>query len=203
MSTPVIKSVTCPACGNTQDFPTHDRINASDAPQLRDRLISRDLITLTCTRCGTRTPVAYDLLYHDPDRRFMLWLIHDESESPPPPPPTVETYTRRTVRSANDLLEKILLLTEGRDDRLMELFKLALLGSLMADDATAGGSLYYAGTQGGNLRFIVLSPKGPQQFDVPQNQFEAFRTQFAPRLTVPEADWPLVDAAYALAILQH
>ena len=54
-------------------------INVSENPEYKDAVRSGSVFMWRCPECGTPNLVCYEMLYHDPDRKMMLWLLPDET----------------------------------------------------------------------------------------------------------------------------
>lgn len=65
----------CIHCGHPQEITIWQSVNVSLSPGLKGKLLNGDLMRVRCVRCGTETELAYALLYHDQDRRFMVWYV--------------------------------------------------------------------------------------------------------------------------------
>src|SRR3954467_4039301 len=122
MSMPTPIPVTCPGCQHEQDFTAWRSLNVTlDRDHTAD-LISGKLTRFTCDRCGHTAEVVYPMLYHDMDRRLMVWMspphpaaagagAEAEEEEMPPPDAMLgaggEGYVFRRVGTRNELVEKV------------------------------------------------------------------------------------------------
>jgi predicted RNA-binding Zn-ribbon protein involved in translation (DUF1610 family) len=115
-------SVTCPACCEEGKFRIFPFVDAEAEPQLKENIFSRDLFRFICPECGEEILVSYNCTYIDKGNEFMVTLVNDEDKT------LVETagYTLRIVRSINEFVEKIALMEDGIDDRVVELYKIML-----------------------------------------------------------------------------
>ena len=75
MSMNSIKKVNCPKCDNSQDFEIWNSINVSLDPRLKERVLNRSVLTFECEKCGYKEEGIYPLLYHDMDKKLMLFLL--------------------------------------------------------------------------------------------------------------------------------
>lgn len=136
MSTQMSKDVGCPKCGaalRTQMWPG---ICAQENPGLRARILDETIFDWKCPECGYSAQFVYPCLYHDRERKFMVYLVPDGSEKEFQPVdvgqkfPQLAPVTKRVVSSPAELKEKILIFEAGLDDRAVELVKYALAGVL-------------------------------------------------------------------------
>jgi len=130
----------CPQCGQANSATIYESINATLHPELRDRLLSGELVLLKCRHCGQEGFNAHPIVYHDASRAFLIQWISA------PYAPTLDvvsrrlgrggsedcakfkqespTYRFRFVREFEDLQEKIRVFEAGLDDRAIEWLKL-------------------------------------------------------------------------------
>ena len=72
-------SVRCPACGYSTFLNKETYVVASFGGTMKERLRSGEYFTFHCPRCQERSFYAHPMLYHDPQKRFMLILNEEES----------------------------------------------------------------------------------------------------------------------------
>jgi hypothetical protein len=207
MSQPSIHSVTCPACGHVQPFTAWGSINAAIEPSLRAALLDGQLEVFACAACRKLTRMAFDTLYHDMENRFMIWLAHEGDPLDPPDQRLPAEYRFRVVRTMPGLIEKVRIFEDGFDDRLMELFNVALWSSLEPQQRGSDGRLYYAGTRAAadpNMEFLLIRPESVDRLRVSKaEQFLPFQQQVSHALQVatPAHVWLNINEEYATAIL--
>lgn len=144
-----IEKVKCPYCGHEQDFETIESINFSLNPEMKEKLMSEEIFMFTCEECGERAVIAYPCLVNDIEKGYLLWLLADytpeqkekldqelkdivktESEKK-----FTNSYIKRIVSSINELKEKIVIIDEGLDDRVVEVLKMLCVNEV-ADQLT-------------------------------------------------------------------
>ncbi len=114
--------VTCPACLEEGNFRTFPFVDANLDPDIKESIYNRDIFRFCCKECGEEILVSYECTYLDKDNNFMVALIPEKSDL------GIEMtgYTSRVVRSINEFVEKIALMEDGIDDRVVELYKIML-----------------------------------------------------------------------------
>ncbi|HEX3017274.1 MAG TPA: CpXC domain-containing protein [Caproicibacter sp.] len=136
MSTQMSKDVGCPHCGaavRTQMWPG---ICAQENPELRTRVLDETIFDWKCPECGYSAQFVYPCLYHDKDRKFMIYVVPNGSGREFQPVDVSEKFPqlagvkKRVVSSPAELKEKILIFEAGLDDYAVELVKYALAGVL-------------------------------------------------------------------------
>lgn len=131
MSKPQHVDVDCPSCSKSQPVTVWSSVNATLDPQLKSTLLAGDLNLFTCNTCHMVARIPWDVLYHDMDRKVMIWHVHNEYPAEDHLPdqvgtmlePITRNYQLRIVTSFPQLVEKIFVFDDGLDDRVVELLK--------------------------------------------------------------------------------
>jgi hypothetical protein len=127
--------IRCPKCSTEFEAVLHDSINRQENPELREALLENRVNTAVCPGCAFGFRVDKDLLYHDPENRFMIyWNAAGDaglaaaqrefqlllSALPPGGP---ELPALHLVLSRIELIERIFVLESGLNPRLVEYIK--------------------------------------------------------------------------------
>ena len=105
-------AVRCPKCGSIMPFELFDSITSSLNPELRQQILDDRFETVVCPDCKAVSYIQYDILYHDPARRFMVCVgtdysdVFQQSDCP-------KDYKLRYVDDYKQLAEKIRILRQG------------------------------------------------------------------------------------------
>ena len=116
----------CSHCQRPTQIDVRQSINVALDPELKARVKDGSLFVWECPYCGHRNLALYQTLYHDPDTKFMVWLLPGDAQPPQPVVDAVkelEGYTLRLVREVGDLIEKVNLHDAGLDDTVLEMCK--------------------------------------------------------------------------------
>ncbi len=126
MSQSRIVTYTCPYCKRSFEMEIYESIHAQQDPDLRERCLSGDLFRISCPHCKRDFMVQFPLVYIDNANHFVIWLSDQ-------PLPTVleqtaanlahKRYILRRCTTLQEFSEKIQVLEDGIDDRLVELAK--------------------------------------------------------------------------------
>lgn len=142
MSESNIVTFECEKCGEENDAEIWPCISADDKrKEVRESLMTGSIFTCTCSECGAVAGLKYPCLYHDKQRKFMVYLIPDVERSHDFSNLTLPTeilfsdvnmaeYTLRVVQNPSMLVEKIHTFENGLDDRGAEVCLLLALGKL-------------------------------------------------------------------------
>ena len=130
-------------------------VNVTHDPELRTRILDRDLTTFHCTECAFTAELSYDLLYHDMVARLLVWLVPGGVPADDDASAVFGRladigggpYRLRTVDTMNALIEKIHIEDAGLDDRMVEVLKALVLGHMSAPAREHGGDLFFSGLE--------------------------------------------------------
>ncbi len=150
-------TVNCPACFEDNSFKICSHIDISENPELKDQIFDRSLFKFSCPQCGEEILVSYDCIYTDSDKNFMVALVSNQEEATTL---VADGYTLRVVRSINELVEKIALMEDGIDDRVIELYKIMLEDQF--EEERSGSEIlgiYYGGqnSEDKSLLFYIIT----------------------------------------------
>lgn len=153
----------CSRCGNRTQLTIYKSINTAEDPSLKEKVREGSLFLWKCPSCGQSNLARYDTLYHDPDKKLMVWLLQDENISQSQMhsislhAKAIGNYTLRRVTDTGSLMEKVLIFDCGLDDVTIELCKYVLkmeLASKSSDEESARKILQM------NLHFFRLNDSG-------------------------------------------
>ena len=111
----------CSKCGQTTEITVYKSINTADNPELKEKVKNGSLFLWECPHCGTVNLARYETLYHDPQKKLMLWLVPDgkisetQMQAITNHTKAMGGYTLRLVRDMGELLEKVLIFDAGLD----------------------------------------------------------------------------------------
>lgn len=119
----------CSQCGNLNTINIYKSINVSENPELKDRVRDGSLFLWECPHCGKVNLARYETLYHDPEKKFMVWMLNggDISETQMQAianhTKAMGGYTLRIVSDTGSLMEKVLIKDAGLEDSVIEMCK--------------------------------------------------------------------------------
>lgn len=76
---PIPTPVQCPVCGTPNTVLLHRVIDVQQQPQLKTRLVTHRLNTLSCQNCGQSSSIAGPFIYHDAEKELALVFLPIES----------------------------------------------------------------------------------------------------------------------------
>ncbi|MBO5713030.1 MAG: CpXC domain-containing protein [Clostridia bacterium] len=165
MSKQKVIKFNCNVCNEPVEFISYGSINARQNPELKQKLIDDTLYKITCPKCGAKLKTIYPLLYHDPDKKFMVYgvppddlykIINTFNVMKDKYPNAYEGYTLRVASNPTDFREKVIILNANLDDRVIEIYKALDVNSINALDENAKATRGY---------FFVDGDKNMIEFD--------------------------------------
>lgn len=212
-------NIACPKCNYEQDFVMWESINATLNLELKKQLFNGELFRLTCSKCEKSSNIIYNLLYHDMEKAYMIFLlpdcfIPDEFFVDDPIGKLIEkslksSYCRRIVFSLDELIEKILIFDEELDDIAIEGLKY-LIQRMEYEDTGSFGQFIFSGSFVNDEKerflefrsFFLNTPKKRVHLDKPIVKISPWSTyefnakeiaKKLPRRKAEEDQWLKVD----------
>ena len=194
----------CPQCTGEFDWDSYDSVNVSVDPGLKSALLDGSLLRRRCPTCACTFRSTRGVLYHDMDLGLQVSLRPD-GQLPGPAMdklaevmlagPVGKGYRLRWVETVDALAEKVRVIEQGLDDRIVELVKVWLLGQEghLEDDL----AFLRVDASEGPLEFLTSDGRRPR---VPRAIYDRVQEQFATKLA-PDTGWLHVDRAFALRVL--
>jgi len=184
MSISKMAKIKCPACRKEGKFEVWESVNVTLQPELRNRILNRNLFTYVCPHCKHTIFVSYSCLYHDMERKFMVYLINKDedkeqilkNQNDEQMKNLLENYKVRIVPGISALVEKIGVFEYGLDDHAVELCK-AYLYTQYTDLKPNNPllAIYFAGLneeQNGLEFYFVSEKEDPSMTIFPRNLYE-------------------------------
>lgn len=107
---------------------------------------------IPCSHCGHKEAVWYPCLYHDMNRRFMVYYC-DDPKIDVPRDLKGQGYLLRLTRMPEEFIEKILILEQGLDDRAIAMMKPFIVGDLVFKGEPEDTRLYFRFVDRGHFLF--------------------------------------------------
>ena len=136
-----ILSITCPQCHGTFTFTTYPAIDTKDDGMWAEKVRTGEAFLGKCPHCGWETHYDYSFLYKEREKNFLMYYAANEADyksgyammtghDPMVDWEKISSWTRRVVTSREDVLEKLMILDDGLDDRIIEILKALAFVSL-------------------------------------------------------------------------
>lgn len=202
-------TVECSGCGEPQPFLVWESLNVPLDSVEKEELLNGGLTVFKCQKCGWSGDVVYPLLYHDMERRVMIWLLPDDEEPDNaliPVEQLTEDYQLRRVETKEQLIEKIRIFDFSFDDRVMEFLKLTLYEQWAEKKEPLEGELFFAGLEkdeagGDRISFEHAQGEEMETISVPVDSYKKLVEWLAAKFPrVAAGTWLRVDQTFAQAL---
>ncbi|MBO7702828.1 MAG: CpXC domain-containing protein [Solobacterium sp.] len=200
----------CPYCGKAFETDIWDSITADEDSDLRDRCLSGDLFRLSCPRCKREFMIQYPLVYIDRSHRFVIWLSSDttggELIRKIVAPLAPQGYVLRRVPTLKEFTEKIQILEDGVDDRLVELAKYdSLIEFLDNKKGTAEEitSIDYQKYENGVLKIVVRTDDKGLSFLIPAEMVKEEMEAGEGIYDIDNESFPVINADWIISLFQE
>ena len=61
----------CTKCGEKFDIDTYETVNVTTDPELKKRVLSKDIFKMNCPKCGELHRVNYPIIYADEEKKIL------------------------------------------------------------------------------------------------------------------------------------
>ena len=175
MTNHITNKVRCPKCSNEWDHKVYQTVNVDINPELKEKVLNKEIFIYTCPNCGNKTLVIAPLLYDDMSKNLWIYLWPYNSEGVQSNQ-TIDKYLSRQeaicrkVKNENELIEKIKIFDDWFKDEYMELLKLSAVAKY--DNVS---DIYYMWKDNNSLFFyITYKDWNHQTATAPISEYERF-----------------------------
>lgn len=207
--------IKCPVCGTEVNREVETRINTRQQPQLKKALLNGSLQQFECANCGAKRQIQSELLYHDPDKHYMIFnipnlkkrknqveamidgIVSDENVD-------VSDYDLRLVSHLPDLVEKTQLFDLNYDDREVEIVKLLTDGLFAKDRPNDKVLSRYFYIYEGQAKIMYITEKEQLLVDFSDKLLDFAKGKFKKISTKPgKGEFHLINAEWAAHALTN
>jgi hypothetical protein len=199
--------IDCDSCGRAYRDSFNQLIKKQEGQALVNRLMNDDLFKSVCPHCQHVHYIDLPLMYADEDKKAIVFYCSDQLESAQAKPYIERRMEEfgfnnsngfiRMASSQNELREKVILLENDLDDRIVEILKLWALESLRKE----GHDEQFAEVRCGVLKDGTLSidfiGEQPRHITIPRSYYDKMVKTLSPHLTCEETPFE-VSVEYAV-----
>lgn len=149
--------IECPVCHNKADFAIFDTIEITDdnyympngKPSIWAHLSEGSLFMYRCRKCGFREPMTYKMVCLDTYHGILVSVVENSTDEYAAQVTfdemmeQTDAYICRIVNSTEDLSEKLRIISDGLDDKKIELLKYILTVQLTEETVSNNEKIYY------------------------------------------------------------
>ena len=205
MSRKTLKKIVCPYCHESFETTIYESVNVTLDEDDRDKVLSGDIFHQECPHCHQEYMSQYPCLYHDQDMKFMVYLYDGPIDMAAMSAPLLEKgYILRRCRSIEDFIEKIQILSDGLDDRIVEFAKY----DCFVDHLNNGGDIdqitgiHYAGLDNGILKITIRMDDKGMTMQIPYDALEADIEEHADMFAIEDPAFACIDSAWIIDIFK-
>ena len=166
-------TIICKKCNTVINVTTWDSINAELNPELVSQIFNHTLFRPRCPKCNEIYSINYNLLYHDPINKFMIYRFVERDEKKINAlfedytyfnDNILKNYNLRMVYSENELIEKINIFKKNLNDIYIEIIKKLISLRLAENETNNLSGVFFQETQCKQFIFELLYNNGKQKF---------------------------------------
>ncbi len=205
MSLPRKMTVKCSKCGHPLVATVFESLNSDYAKNVAMQIIGGELFDVKCPHCQFVSHLEYDILYHDLNHGAMIWVVHTDSPDYASKISDIRAAqklpykTLRIVEDMNALKEKVSCLERNRDDRIIEMCKIFILGNLLAQKPNfAFKEAFYSVLSGEELIYFydvdgksLLCKLQDETYDYLSGLYfnSKYANEFDPNYAIVDSNW--------------
>ena len=186
---------TCPQCGKTFPVLSYEVIDTGKDPSMKEKVRTGEAFAASCPFCGWHTRFDYSFLYWEEDTKTLIYYANSKElyeaayrrmtgRTGGADWESIKSWKRRVVTSRNDLLEKLLILDGGLDDRIIEIMKGLAFVSLKQNrpDVEVDTVLFDQGNDGNHYFRFSKKEKVEAAYVFERSLYEKIRRGLSPFL---------------------
>lgn len=204
------QKIQCQNCGTDIPVNMTEFVDISTDPVYKEKIMDGSFFMVKCPSCGDETLVEYPVMYMDPSKKLTVYMVPDHEDdlldnlnSLDVPETDLNPEAEfRLVNCSSELLEKILLRDNNRDDRVIELYKALICENIKEDwpDVTPDAILYYK--EPDDEYFIIwdyVNAAGEQlTVNLDEELYEDLKTNYISAMDIPLNKYAEVNNAWLL-----
>lgn len=216
------EKIKCPKCGHEAKFTVWQSINTATDKDMKEAVGNGSAFVFDCPECGSKTAINYSFLFHQPENKFMVYCavknedaekmykLFTENPSELTKDETLQIseseYVYRIVRSADALREKVNILENGLDDRIIEIIKGVYVSRITNGKNKIGKirNIMFSTDNIGRYILQVLTENSsePVYYEVSKDTYEKVYDAYKDKIPPMKNEY-IVDLNRAAEILQN
>ena len=213
MSKNHIEKIKCPKCNTESEMLVWETMDTSTDPQLKAQIRNGDCFGWHCPNCDNKSLIFYPTIYHQVNEHYIICYVPGNPSSAVEYMKNInennqsgydfnDNYTKRVVSDINQLREKLLILDEGLDDRIIEIMKVFAMAEIQKSfsDLTVA-EIYFNKEQDGTYNLAVKFDNGQWgSTDFAMDSYDQVVKTFKTSLAVD--DEVIIDTEWAISMIE-
>ena len=177
-----VEEIVCPKCGKKHTVKKYTRINVTEKPELREKILKNEIFKFQCDDCDYVGPLTYETMYCDSKHKLFIYMapeITDETKQKLRQMDLPAGADKRLVDNINDLKEKIIIRQKQLDDRVVEMCKVMYIGQLqdmMVNDTLL--NILFDYDSNGPCFIVFFQHKGVGKIPLKQDFYDKIEKQY-------------------------
>jgi len=212
MSKNHIEKIKCPKCNTESEMLVWETMDTSTDPQLKAQIRNGDCFGWHCPNCDNKSLIFYPTIYHQVNEHYIICYVPGNPSSAVEYMKNInennqsgydfnDNYTKRVVSDINQLREKLLILDEGLDDRIIEIMKVFAMAEIQKSfsDLTVA-EIYFNKEQDGTYNLAVKFDNGQWgSTNFAKDSYDQVVETFKTSLAVD--DEVIIDTEWAISMI--
>ena len=213
MSKNHIEKIKCSKCNAESEMLVWETMDTSTDPQLKAQIRNGDCFGWHCPHCDNKSLIFYPTIYHQVNEHYIICYVPGNPSSAVEYMKNInennqsgydfnDNYTKRVVTDINQLREKLLILDEGLDDRIIEIMKVFAMAEIQKSfsDLTVS-EIYFNKEQDGTYNLAVKFDNGQWgSTDFAMDSYDQVVKTFKTSLAVD--DEVIIDTEWAISMIE-
>ena len=213
MSKNHIETIKCSKCNAESEMLVWETMDTSTDPQLKAQIRNGDCFGWHCPHCDNKSLIFYPTIYHQVNEHYIICYVPGNPSSAVEYMKNInennqsgydfnDNYTKRVVSDINQLREKLLILDEGLDDRIIEIMKVFAMAEIQKSfsDLTVS-EIYFNKEQDGTYNLAVKFDNGQWgSTDFAMDSYDQVVKTFKTSLAVD--DEVIIDTEWAISMIE-
>ncbi|MDD7515371.1 CpXC domain-containing protein [Ruminococcus flavefaciens] len=213
MSKNHIEKIKCSKCNAESEMLVWETMDTSTDPQLKAQIRNGDCFGWHCPHCDNKSLIFYPTIYHQVNEHYIICYVPGNPSSAVEYMKNInennqsgydfnDNYTKRVVSDINQLREKLLILDEGLDDRIIEIMKVFAMAEIQKSfsDLTVA-EIYFNKEQDGTYNLAVKFDNGQWgSTDFAMDSYDQVVKTFKTSLAVD--DEVIIDTEWAISMIE-
>lgn len=211
------ENIVCPNCKESSKFNMYNFANIINNPELKERILNKDIFKFICPNCNKEYIVNYNMIYCDTNSKLTIHFVCDKNSLKK----TIDLikeqdtlfnldkelnqkYINRIVITADDLIEKIKINDSGLNDKLVEIIKALYIKTIKKSNQDINiDIIYFDGMRKDNRGILKFITDDNKEFE------DSFTMEFYNEVKVKfsrlleKNDEIVVNEAYANTVIRE